>query len=125
MPRRLLRDGLIVEDDWFYRAEAPADPAGALILTWAEWLGERDAWIGRGGRLGVALLPADRVEQLAADPPPIFLDCLQLPRAERRTRLLPGPAAARTLEIQRRAARHGPRAPRSTIFHGALRIQQF
>jgi uncharacterized protein (DUF934 family) len=65
MPRRLLRDGRIVEDDWSYRAES-AD-AAALILTFAEWQSERAAWMTRGGRLGVVLQPADKVELLAPD----------------------------------------------------------
>jgi uncharacterized protein (DUF934 family) len=67
MPRRLLRDGVIVDDDWSYVAEAEGSAAAALILTLAQWQSDRDAWIARGGRLGVALMPADRVERLAAD----------------------------------------------------------
>jgi uncharacterized protein (DUF934 family) len=67
MPRRLLRDGVIVDDDWSYLAEAGDDAAGALILTLAEWQNGRDAWIARGGRLGVVLQPAHRVELLAPD----------------------------------------------------------
>jgi uncharacterized protein (DUF934 family) len=67
MPRRLLRDGLIVDDDWSYLAEAEGNAAAALILTFAEWQNERDAWIARGGRLGVVLQPAHKVELLAPD----------------------------------------------------------
>ena len=67
MPRRLLRDGRIVEDDWSYRAEAEGSAESALILTFAEWQSDRAAWIARGGRLGVVLQPADRVESLAPD----------------------------------------------------------
>jgi uncharacterized protein (DUF934 family) len=67
MPRRLLRDGRIVDDDWSYLAEAEGNPAAALILTLAEWQTERDAWIARGGRLGVVLSPAHKVEILAPD----------------------------------------------------------
>jgi uncharacterized protein (DUF934 family) len=66
MPRRLLRDGRIVEDEWSYLAES-ADGAAALILTFAEWQNERAAWMARGGRLGVVLQPADKVELLAPD----------------------------------------------------------
>jgi|SRR5271156_464804 len=69
MPRRLLRDGLIVDDDWSYLAEAGGNPAAALILTLAEWQTDRDAWIARGGQLGVVLSPAHKVELLAADLP--------------------------------------------------------
>jgi uncharacterized protein (DUF934 family) len=67
MPRRLLRDGRIVDDDWSYVAEAQGNPDAALILTLAEWQNEREAWIARGGRLGVVLLPAHKVELLAPD----------------------------------------------------------
>ena len=67
MPRRLLRDGRIVEDEWLYRAEAGSSAESALILTFAEWQSERAAWLARGGRLGVVLQPADKVESLAPD----------------------------------------------------------
>jgi uncharacterized protein (DUF934 family) len=67
MPRRLLRDGRIVEDDWSYRAEAGGSAESALILTFAEWQSDRAAWMARGGRLGVVLQPSDRVESLAPD----------------------------------------------------------
>lgn len=67
MPRRLLRDGRIVDDDWSYVAEAQGNADAALILTLAEWQNEREAWIARGGRLGVVLQPAHKVELLAPD----------------------------------------------------------
>jgi uncharacterized protein (DUF934 family) len=67
MPRRLLRDGLIVDDDWSYAAEADGSAAAALILTLAQWQNDRDAWLARGARLGVVLMPADRAERIAAD----------------------------------------------------------
>ena len=67
MPRRLLRDGRIVVDDWSYLAEAEGNPAAALILTLAQWQDERDVWIARGGRLGVVLQPAHPIELLAPD----------------------------------------------------------
>ncbi len=67
MPRRLLRDGHVVADDWCYLEEAQGKPAAALILTFAQWQESRDAWIARGGRLGVVLLPTDKLESLAPD----------------------------------------------------------
>jgi uncharacterized protein (DUF934 family) len=66
MPRRLLRDGRVVDDDWSYAAEAAPD-AAAVILTLAEWQNERDAWLSRGARLGVVLQPVHKVEVLASD----------------------------------------------------------
>jgi uncharacterized protein (DUF934 family) len=77
MPRRLLRDGLIVDDDWSYAAEAAVDTAGAVIVPLTQWQSERDAWTAYGGRLGVALKPADRVESLAADLPRFALIALE------------------------------------------------
>jgi uncharacterized protein (DUF934 family) len=67
MPRRLLRNGRVVDDDWSYAAEAEGDAAAALILTLVEWQTQRDVWVARGGRLGVVLQPADRVELISAD----------------------------------------------------------
>ena len=67
MPRRLLRDGRIVVDDWSYLAEAEGNAAAPLILTLAEWQKERDTWIARGGRLGVVLAPAHSVAVLVPD----------------------------------------------------------
>jgi uncharacterized protein (DUF934 family) len=67
MPRRLLRNGRIVEDDWSYAAQAEGNATTGVILSLAEWQSGRDVWTARGGRLGVVLLPADRVEQLSAD----------------------------------------------------------
>ncbi len=67
MPRRLLRDGLIVADEWRYVSEAAEQSAAPLILSFDQWQAERDIWIARGGRLGVVLAPAHKVEQLAPD----------------------------------------------------------
>jgi uncharacterized protein (DUF934 family) len=67
MPRRLLRDGRIVEDDWLYLAEAGANEAAPLILTLAEWQNDRDRWLAQDRRLGVVLSPVHKVELLALD----------------------------------------------------------
>ena len=74
MPRKLLRDGKVVVDDWRYLTP-PADDtvdAGtavtdALILTLDQWLADRAKWLAATMRLGVVLLPAHKVEQLAPD----------------------------------------------------------
>jgi uncharacterized protein (DUF934 family) len=78
MPRKLLRDGRAVEDDWRYLAETEtegrtatgltdATAPGGLILPFDQWLSERDQWLTHKGRLGVVLLPAHKVERLAPD----------------------------------------------------------
>jgi uncharacterized protein (DUF934 family) len=71
MPRRLLRDGQVVADDWHYLGDAPATAADTAnlgtILALDRWLAERAAWIDHPGRLGVVLQPAHKVEQLAPD----------------------------------------------------------
>jgi uncharacterized protein (DUF934 family) len=71
MPRQLLRDRQLVEDDWRYAEElgegAGAPRLGAVILGLDQWQRDRDAWIARGGRFGVVLLPEHKVERLAPD----------------------------------------------------------
>jgi uncharacterized protein (DUF934 family) len=81
MPRPLLRDRQLVEDEWRYAeelGEGMAAPAG-VILSFDQWHGERDAWLTRGGRLGVVLLPEHKVEQLAPDLPHFSLIACRFP----------------------------------------------
>jgi len=75
MPRRLLRDGLIVEDDWRYWNEAAAEgvhetpPTGAgpgLIIAYADWFEDRARWRNTA-RLGLLLEPAQAVLPLQED----------------------------------------------------------
>jgi uncharacterized protein (DUF934 family) len=67
MPRRLLRDGHIVVDEWRYVAEAAGETAAPLIVSFAQWQLEPDTWLARGTPLGVLLSPAQAVEPLAPD----------------------------------------------------------
>ena len=67
MPRLLLRDRQVVEDEWLYLSEAGGRPAAPLIVTLEQWCNEPQTWLARGTRLGVVLAPADRVETLAPD----------------------------------------------------------
>ena len=67
MPRRLLRNGSVVVDEWRYVTEAAADAAAPLIVTLAQWQLEPDTWLARATPLGVVLSPAHRVEQIVAD----------------------------------------------------------
>jgi uncharacterized protein (DUF934 family) len=67
MPRRLLRDRRIVEDEWQYFSDAAGNSNAPLIVTFDQWQSDPGAWIARGGRLGVLLSPAAKIEQLAPD----------------------------------------------------------
>jgi len=73
MPRQLLRDGRVVDDDWTYLADGdPAAPqaavtSGGLIIPFDRWQADKAAWLADTRRLGVALQPAHKVELLVPD----------------------------------------------------------
>jgi uncharacterized protein (DUF934 family) len=67
MPRRLLRDGEVVADDWRYLGETQETADDPLILTLEQWLSDRERWSLSGRRLGVILAPAHKAEQLVPD----------------------------------------------------------
>jgi uncharacterized protein (DUF934 family) len=79
MPRQLLRDRQLVEDDWRYAEELGEHAARAVILSFDQWRSERDAWLVRGSRLGVVLLPEHKIEQLAPDLPHLSLVASHFP----------------------------------------------
>lgn len=67
---RILRRHELVADDWVSlvdpAAPLPAD-SDSVIVPFARFHANRDTFLGRSGRLGIRLAPADRVEDLAAD----------------------------------------------------------
>lgn len=68
MPRKLLRSGVVVLDEWHDAADVGADGGDEpLIVTFAEWQAAREQLVSRSGRLGVMLAPGDEVERLAPD----------------------------------------------------------
>ena len=77
MPRRLLRDGAIVVDEWRTAGDGTAgdgtgadDPVAddaALMLALPEFRAERERWLARPGPLGVILAPADDEQELVPD----------------------------------------------------------
>src|SRR5580658_2974794 len=72
MPRRLLRDGAIVVDEWRTAGDGAAGAGaladdGALLLALSEFRAERERWLARVGPLGVILAPADDELQLVPD----------------------------------------------------------
>ena len=66
MPRRLLRDGTVVDDGWLYAAEVEGHPSAPVIISLEQWQTGGDAWLARGTPLGVTLLPEHKVEALAS-----------------------------------------------------------
>jgi uncharacterized protein (DUF934 family) len=76
MPRRLLRDGVIVADEWRTLAEAEAagePPGGPLLVPLARFRAERERWLGHGLRLGVILAPSDALESVVEHLPHLAL----------------------------------------------------
>jgi uncharacterized protein (DUF934 family) len=67
MPRRLLREGRIVDDEWLYVAETASYAVPALIVPFDQWLSARDSWIASGARLGVLLSPVHKVANVVPD----------------------------------------------------------
>ena len=70
MPR-LLRQRELVEDDWVTLGATPDEAAPAddvsVIVPFATFRQNPDAWRAREGRLGIRLAPADKVEDLAPE----------------------------------------------------------
>jgi uncharacterized protein (DUF934 family) len=64
MPRLLLRDRRVVEDEWLYAAEAEGQASAPLIISLEQWQDAGDAWLARGTALGVVLQPEHKVESL-------------------------------------------------------------
>jgi uncharacterized protein (DUF934 family) len=67
MPRRLLRDGAIVVDEWRTAGDGAVADDAALMLASSEFRAERERWLARAGPLGVILAPADDEQDLLPD----------------------------------------------------------
>jgi uncharacterized protein (DUF934 family) len=70
MPRQLLRDGRVVDDDWAYlpvSGDVPPTSSQGLIISVDQWLADKPAWLAGSGRLGVVVPPSFKVEHLAQD----------------------------------------------------------
>lgn len=78
MPRRLLRDGAIVVDEWHPAGDGAAGAAAladhaALMLALSDFRAQRERWLARAGPLGVILAPADDEQELVPDLPHLSL----------------------------------------------------
>ena len=79
MPRRLLRDGEVVVDEWrtagdggaagddTTASEGAVGDGDALMIALSEFRAERERWLARSGPLGVILAPTDDEQELVAD----------------------------------------------------------
>jgi len=64
---RILRRHELVADDWVALGDSAPAVSESVIVPFAKFSANADLWRARGGRLGVRLSPADKVEDLAAD----------------------------------------------------------
>jgi uncharacterized protein (DUF934 family) len=67
MPRRLLRDGAIVVDEWRMAGDGSVGGGDALMVALSEFRAERERWLARAGPLGIILAPADNEQELVPD----------------------------------------------------------
>jgi uncharacterized protein (DUF934 family) len=63
--RKLIKQRSVINDTWKYVDEEPA--ALAVIVPLAQFLTERDRWVGSTAILGVRIGPADNVDVLKND----------------------------------------------------------
>ncbi len=68
-------DRSIVTDDWRYVEEDANAPA--IIVSLPQWQMERDTLLASGKKLGVKLIPADKVEAIASDATKLSLIALE------------------------------------------------
>jgi uncharacterized protein (DUF934 family) len=88
MGKTIIRDGILVEDDWLIdRSESASSlDAGKLtesnrVISLAEWQQNRDRYIADAGTKGLALCNVDDVLELVDDLQYFDLICLEFPEA--------------------------------------------
>jgi uncharacterized protein (DUF934 family) len=77
MPRRLLRDGRIVSDEWRYPEEDAARHDAPVILPFERWSAETGP--AAGGLRGMLIEPSHAVESLRADLAELALIAIRFP----------------------------------------------
>lgn len=75
----LVKNNLIVKDDWQQVDDEELLPEGAILVSAARWAAERETLLGRSGDLGVYLKSEDNPESLASDLDCFALICLEFP----------------------------------------------
>jgi uncharacterized protein (DUF934 family) len=79
MPRRLLRDGCIVVDEWHHPEDETERLDAPAIVPYDRWFAEREALLASGRRHGVLLEPGQAVERLSGDLPQLALIAIRFP----------------------------------------------
>jgi uncharacterized protein (DUF934 family) len=77
--RKILRRLEVVEDDWQHTNEAGSEQSAARIVPLRELIEGAAQPQGFAGRLGVALKPADKIEELAPLLPRVALVAVEFP----------------------------------------------
>jgi uncharacterized protein (DUF934 family) len=73
----LLRQRELVEDTWATLGDQPPADDVALIVPFAKFKENADAFRARKGKLGIRLAPADKVEDLAPELPRLSLVAIE------------------------------------------------
>jgi uncharacterized protein (DUF934 family) len=73
----LLRQRELVEDTWVTLGDQPPADDVALIVPFAKFKENADAFRARKGKLGIRLAPADKVEDLAPELPRLSLVAIE------------------------------------------------
>jgi uncharacterized protein (DUF934 family) len=77
----LVKHGAFVENEWADIADdAPLPSDGAIVLSHKRWLAERDALIGRNGKLGIRLAADEDPVAIRADLDRFALVVLEFPK---------------------------------------------
>jgi uncharacterized protein (DUF934 family) len=79
MPRRLLRDGQIVVDEWRHPGDDAESRDAPVILPFDRWLAARESTRAAGNRSGVLIEPAQAIEPLGGALPGLALIAINFP----------------------------------------------
>jgi uncharacterized protein (DUF934 family) len=76
----IIRNREIVEDHWIrIDDQQPLPASGDVIVSLARWLAEKDALLGREGKVGVYLGPDDEVDAIGPDAQRLPLIAISFP----------------------------------------------
>jgi uncharacterized protein (DUF934 family) len=76
---QIIKDKQIVDDTWSYVADGDELKAGNISVSLGRWKQDKQQLLSREGKLGIRLVPADSVDDLAGDLKDIQLIELDFP----------------------------------------------